>query len=348
MSKSDTWMPLYIGDYLADTMELNAQEHGAYLLLLMHYWRKGPLPDDDRVLAGIARVDRKVWQAETGPIVRAFFLPKDGKLHQKRLDAERSIAIEKSERRRAAGSLGGTAKQEAIAAAIRQGKPHDDDDGGEGGKTDKDSGDLTKRDAKSPSNGSSSHLTQPQHEPSNAISNASSNATRDASSDATSNVVALLQQGHTQRALRACGLPLPLQEDKAKKDGELRSLVRSRAAKADPEFATFYAAYPKHEASDDGLKAWRQVRATGVTASEIMAGLERHCFKADYQFIPLAASWLRAGRWKDQQPKPSATQPPRNETIGERRSRQIGEMNIFDLERAEEDRRTIDGQVIHG
>lgn len=102
MSRTDTWMPLYIGDYLADTMHLTGAEHGAYLLLLMHYWRNGPLPDDDRALAAIARTDRKEWANEVGPAVRGFFSAQDGRLHQKRMDVERAKTGGLSEKRKAA------------------------------------------------------------------------------------------------------------------------------------------------------------------------------------------------------------------------------------------------------
>lgn len=105
MSRTDTWMPLFIGDYTADTMRLTTLEHGAYLLLLMDYWRQGPLPDDDHELAAIARVDRKVWDNGIGRSIRRYFqLHDDGLLHQKRADAERGRALEISEKRRTAVS----------------------------------------------------------------------------------------------------------------------------------------------------------------------------------------------------------------------------------------------------
>lgn len=105
MSKADTWMPLLIDRYIGDTMHLSTLEHGAYLLLLIHYWRVGPLPDDDKYLSNVTKLDRKVWREEVGPAVRAFFKKgPDGMLHQKRADDERRKANSISEKRRIAGS----------------------------------------------------------------------------------------------------------------------------------------------------------------------------------------------------------------------------------------------------
>jgi uncharacterized protein YdaU (DUF1376 family) len=94
MSSGNGWMPLYIGDYLADTMELDAAQHGAYLLLLMFYWRNGPLPVEDAKLAQIARTDLRIWKKTVGPIVKAFFRESGGRLHQKRADQELAKASE--------------------------------------------------------------------------------------------------------------------------------------------------------------------------------------------------------------------------------------------------------------
>ena len=97
------WMPLYVGDYLGDTGHLTTAQHGAYLLLMMHYWRKGELPDDDRQLSKITKLPLKTW-CEYRPTLQEFF--HSGWKH-KRIDAELERMMRVSEKRAIAGQKGG-------------------------------------------------------------------------------------------------------------------------------------------------------------------------------------------------------------------------------------------------
>lgn len=87
------WMPLYIADYLRDTTHLGAIESGAYLHLIMDYWQNGKLPDDDRMLARIAKLTDREWK-KLKPTLQAFFY--DGWKH-KRIDGEIAQAVHLSE-----------------------------------------------------------------------------------------------------------------------------------------------------------------------------------------------------------------------------------------------------------
>ena len=97
------WMPLYVGDYLGDTGHLTTTQHGAYLLLMMHYWRKGELPDDDRQLSKIAKLPLKTW-CDYRATLQDFFY--DGWKH-KRIDVELAKMTRVSEKRAIAGQKGG-------------------------------------------------------------------------------------------------------------------------------------------------------------------------------------------------------------------------------------------------
>jgi uncharacterized protein YdaU (DUF1376 family) len=90
-------MPLYIGDYLSDTMHLTCEQSGAYLHLIMHYWRAGALPNNDVALAQIARLPMKAWKAHR-PIIAAFFTVTPSAWQHKRIDAERKKSAEVKER----------------------------------------------------------------------------------------------------------------------------------------------------------------------------------------------------------------------------------------------------------
>lgn len=86
--KADIWMPIYIGDYLADTTLLSTEQHGAYLLMLMAYWKTGPLPDNDEVLANVTRLPVDRWLKTRG-LLLGFFSVNDGFWFNKRADEEK-------------------------------------------------------------------------------------------------------------------------------------------------------------------------------------------------------------------------------------------------------------------
>lgn len=104
---SRPWMPLYVGDYLADTRHLTTEEHGAYMLLIMHYWRTGGLPNDDARLARIAGLTPEGWSGSRTTLADLF---EEGWKH-KRVDAELAEAERLSNAGRAGGLASGKARQ---------------------------------------------------------------------------------------------------------------------------------------------------------------------------------------------------------------------------------------------
>ena len=96
------WMPLYVGEYLAKTSHLSTIQHGAYLLLIMHYWANGGLPTTDKELMAIARMDADEWSGNCYAIAK-FFSPT---WRHHRIDEELCRAKNISEHRSLAGLKG--------------------------------------------------------------------------------------------------------------------------------------------------------------------------------------------------------------------------------------------------
>lgn len=102
MANKRPWMPLYVADYLADTLDLSTEGTAVYLLMLMLAWRRpdGALPNNmkwlKRALASCVNdMHGNRFNRLVPSLLEQFFvLSEDGKFRNKRLTKER----EKSEK----------------------------------------------------------------------------------------------------------------------------------------------------------------------------------------------------------------------------------------------------------
>ena len=113
------WMPLYVGDYLAKTGHLSTLQHGAYLLLIMHYWATGGLPTDPKQLMAIAKMSPSKWYGNQMAIAMFF----DNQWRHKRIDFELAKAKEISDKRGLAGLKGAWARYKKPVGNVWQMPP---------------------------------------------------------------------------------------------------------------------------------------------------------------------------------------------------------------------------------
>jgi uncharacterized protein YdaU (DUF1376 family) len=127
--KADTWMPLYVGEYMADTTNLNTEQHGAYCLMLMAAWKRGgKLPGDDAQLSAIAKLSMARWKAHRAVLLEFFEVGAAGVLTHKRVTQEREKAQAISEKKAEAGAGGAFARweidSEKMADALANATPN--------------------------------------------------------------------------------------------------------------------------------------------------------------------------------------------------------------------------------
>lgn len=108
--KADVWMPLYISDYMADTMHLNTEQHGAYLLLIMAAWKSGgTLPNSPDQLQAITRLSPAKWKT-CEPILKPYFMVTEESWSHKRVIDELERAKKNSEARSKSGKKGASSR----------------------------------------------------------------------------------------------------------------------------------------------------------------------------------------------------------------------------------------------
>lgn len=103
----------FLGDYARDTADLSLLEHGAYRVLLDHYYaRHGEMPADltklERVCGARSTAERKAVQEVAN---RFFPVNGDGRRHNKRADQEIEKHAAQTEHNRIVGKLGGRPKK---------------------------------------------------------------------------------------------------------------------------------------------------------------------------------------------------------------------------------------------
>lgn len=112
---SRPWMPLYVAEFMGDTSHLSAAETGAYLMLIMHYWRAGSLPSDNNGRQRISRMTPQEWR-HSEPTLRSFF---DADWRHKRIEIEIAKSSGISEKRRMAAIVKHSGKNVVILGGAK-------------------------------------------------------------------------------------------------------------------------------------------------------------------------------------------------------------------------------------
>lgn len=88
--------PIWVDAFLRDTLELEADEFGAFHLILYAMWSREAcnMPDDDRKLARVSRCSIRLWKSRIRPVLEPFFEIENGLWISTRL-AKEALKTEK-------------------------------------------------------------------------------------------------------------------------------------------------------------------------------------------------------------------------------------------------------------
>ena len=95
-------LPLWTDAVLGDTRNLNTEQFGAYMLMLIVAWRApdNTLPADDKQLASITGLSKSKWLRSKDLLIK-FWTEEDGRLRQKKLDKVKNSVRENAQKNKA-------------------------------------------------------------------------------------------------------------------------------------------------------------------------------------------------------------------------------------------------------
>lgn len=110
--KTDVWMPIYIGDYLADTIGLSYSAHGLYIMLIFSYWRKGRALDKGEV----EDVMRHASETDAARI-KTYFKIRGEKWFHDRIERELAKALDNRNKRKTSATIASNKRWEKERAS---------------------------------------------------------------------------------------------------------------------------------------------------------------------------------------------------------------------------------------
>lgn len=131
------YIQLYVADYLADTMHLTTEEHGAYLLIIMNYWQTGkPIPESR--LNSVARLSNDRWNSVKVSLNEFFTVDENNHWIHDRIDqdlikvksksTQASIAGKASAAKRAAKAIDNKDNSNGRSDSVERKSNHTDTD----------------------------------------------------------------------------------------------------------------------------------------------------------------------------------------------------------------------------
>lgn len=114
-------MPMFWAEFFADTEHMSPEAAKAHLFLIGHAWiRRARLPNNDAILARVARVSARQWASLKEEVLPLWQTLDDGSYSQKRMLKEYDFVCTRAKKNRENGAKGGRPKSDKNGNEINE------------------------------------------------------------------------------------------------------------------------------------------------------------------------------------------------------------------------------------